>query len=244
MGFATSSVAVLVLAVVARASHVVLDMENFEDTIGGKAAFVKFHAPWCGHCKRVKPVWKKLGDLYGSRPDIVIGDVDCTHADSKELCTKYGVRGFPTFKYFTDSVDVFGVKYEGDRTLDGFKDVVEQHLGPGCSLGHMDKCNDEQKEEIGHWKAMDKAHRAVKYAKMKKEVDEAEAEFESESQALEKEYEQLPRRTHENVRPLQIKYDESRMKKDGIVSHLKPQIRLMSKVMKDLEVHTGREEEF
>jgi hypothetical protein len=34
------------------------------------------------------------------------------------------------------------------------------------------------------------------------------------------------------------------MKKDGIVSHLKPQIRLMSKVMKELASHAGREEEF
>lgn len=31
---------------------------------------------------------------------MLIGSVDCTSDDSKELCEKYGVSGYPTLKYF------------------------------------------------------------------------------------------------------------------------------------------------
>lgn len=43
-----------------------------------RTCFSPRYAPWCGHCKRLAPVWKELGEAYASDPDVVISHVDCT----------------------------------------------------------------------------------------------------------------------------------------------------------------------
>jgi len=58
--------------------------------------FVKFYAPWCGHCKSLAPVWDKIAT---NLKDIVsVVKVDCTGEQS--LCSRYGVQGYPTLKLF------------------------------------------------------------------------------------------------------------------------------------------------
>ena len=54
--------------------------------------FVKFFAPWCGHCKRLAPTWVQLADKYASTEGVTIAKVDCTSNDNKnkELCNAQG----------------------------------------------------------------------------------------------------------------------------------------------------------
>ena len=77
----------------------ITSVEQFDTLITktGKAAFIKFFAPWCGHCKKIKPDWDALGDVYEDSKTVVIADVDCTAA-GKSLCEKFGVKGYPTIK--------------------------------------------------------------------------------------------------------------------------------------------------
>jgi thiol-disulfide isomerase/thioredoxin len=69
-----------------------LDMDNWDGALAGKSAFVKFLAPWWGHCKSMKPDWDKLAEEFADSQKVVIADVDCT-ASGKALCEKYGVQG-------------------------------------------------------------------------------------------------------------------------------------------------------
>ena len=74
-----------------------LGSDNFDEVRESEAAWlVEFYAPWCGHCKSLKPEWEKAAtDLKGK---VKVGAVDCTAHES--LCGEFGVKGFPTLKYF------------------------------------------------------------------------------------------------------------------------------------------------
>ena len=63
-------------------------MDNYESLVLGKNAFVKFFAPWCGHCKGMKPAWDQLGGDYAGSSSVVVADADCTES-GKELLGYY-----------------------------------------------------------------------------------------------------------------------------------------------------------
>merc|ERR1719249_47708 len=74
----------------------------------------------------------------------LIADVDCT-ADGKELCTKVGVKGYPTLKY-GDPNNL--EDYKGGRDYDDLLTFAKENLGPTCGPGNMDLCDAEQKAKI------------------------------------------------------------------------------------------------
>ena len=42
------------------ANAIELTQDNFDAETAGKTVFIKFLAPWWGHCKKMKPDWDKL----------------------------------------------------------------------------------------------------------------------------------------------------------------------------------------
>jgi len=80
----------------------------------GKDVFVEFYAPWCGHCKKLAPIWDELGEHFKDDDTVVIAKIDMT---ANELAT-VSVRGFPTLKLF--KADNTVVDYSGGRTLEDF----------------------------------------------------------------------------------------------------------------------------
>jgi len=120
----------------------------------------------------MKPDWDSLGSDFADSKKVVIGDVDCT-AGGKPLCDKYGVRGYPTIKYFNPP-DEEGEDYKGGRDLPALKKFVETELGPGCSADTKENCSAEQLKELQTYMDMDAAERATKLETMKTALKKAE----------------------------------------------------------------------
>ncbi|KAF7331691.1 Protein disulfide isomerase [Mycena kentingensis (nom. inval.)] len=83
-------------------------------------AFIKFYAPWCGHCKKLAPIWKQLAKSMKER--VTIGEVDCEAHES--FCKSQGVGGYPTLVYYPLSGEKS--EYTSGRKLDQLKAFVEK----------------------------------------------------------------------------------------------------------------------
>lgn len=101
----------------------VLVGKNF-DTVARdptKAVFVEFYAPWCGHCKQLKPIWDQLGEHYKDHPEVIIAKVDATANEMEDI----KISSFPTIKLFPKNSDGI-VDYNGERTVEAFKAFIEK----------------------------------------------------------------------------------------------------------------------
>lgn len=168
------------------ASAIELSPANWEAETAGKSVFLKFFAPWCGHCKKLKPDWDKLMGEVNSATQLV-GDVDCT-ADGKPLCDENGVKGYPTLKW-GDPSDL--QDYQGGRSFEDLKKFAEENLKPLCSVKNIDLCDDEKKAEIEKYLAMDADALATAVAAEEKKIADAEEKFKSEVSKLQDTYQKL-----------------------------------------------------
>ena len=72
--------------------------KNFEQEVfnADKDVFVKFYAPWCGHCKKLAPTWSELGKELNKSESIVIAKFDATENEVESV----DIQGFPTLIYY------------------------------------------------------------------------------------------------------------------------------------------------
>jgi len=147
----------------------------------------------------MKPDWDKLGDEFSGSKTVLIGDVDCTV--EKDLCSKYGVRGYPTIKYFTGNPD--GDAYEGGRDYNALKKFADESLGPSCSNDNIDLCDDEQKAILDKYNAMSADERKKIVDEANAKVEAAEETFKAELKKLQATYEELNKKKDEDIKALQ-----------------------------------------
>ncbi|KAG5684013.1 hypothetical protein PVAND_013266 [Polypedilum vanderplanki] len=102
-----------------------LSGDSFEQAIKEDVTFIKFFAPWCGHCKRMIPAWHELAKKFINDSKIKIAKVDCTLAENRDLCSAQDVNGFPTIFIYRNGEKV--TEYNGDRSLEDMYDFVKKH---------------------------------------------------------------------------------------------------------------------
>ncbi|CRK99496.1 CLUMA_CG012815, isoform A [Clunio marinus] len=93
-----------------------------------ETTLVMFYAPWCGHCKKLKPEYAKAAELMRTDdPPVAFAKVDCTEA-GKETCSKFSVSGYPTLKIFRNGE--VSQDYNGPREAAGIVKYMRSQVGP------------------------------------------------------------------------------------------------------------------
>ncbi|KAI8803172.1 thioredoxin-like domain-containing protein [Cladochytrium replicatum] len=113
-----------------------------------KDVFIELYAPWCGHCKKLAPIWDELGEKFKGS-NVVIAKMDATENDLP-ASSPYRVEGFPTLKlYKANSNEI--VDYDGDRTLISLIDFVKKNGVHGEAVTVQDTEGSESRaDEDGH----------------------------------------------------------------------------------------------
>ncbi|KAF3334549.1 putative protein disulfide-isomerase A6 [Carex littledalei] len=129
----TLAITLVFLAAPAIADDVVdLTPDNFDKEVGkDRGALIEFFAPWCGHCKKLAPEYEKLGSSFKKAKTVLIGKVDCDQ--HKDLCSKYGVSGYPTIQWFPKG-SLEAKKYEGPRTAEALAEFINTEAGTNVKL--------------------------------------------------------------------------------------------------------------
>lgn len=188
------------------------ELDRLENTL------VMFYAPWCGHCKRLKPEYAKAAEmLLGNDPPITLAKVDCTES-GKETCNKYSVSGYPTLKIFARGD--FVSDYNGPREAAGIAKYMKAQVGPASKELTGESClqsflNSDEIGVVGFFEKSDsslaKSFHTVAN-KLKEKVRFAHTTSES---LMEKEgYKNTivlyrPKILQNKFEPSTIKYDES-----------------------------------
>eukprot|EP01134_Creolimax_fragrantissima_P007817 CFRG7817T1 len=104
----------------------VLTEENFDKRIEHGIWIVEFYAPWCGHCKKLEPMFETAAKLmYGK---VSFGKVDCTVAST--ISSRYQINGYPTIKALGEAGEH---DYRGERSIAALVKFGEELAAPSIT---------------------------------------------------------------------------------------------------------------
>lgn len=103
-----------------------LTSKNFELILKEeKSAIVMFYANWCGHCKTLKPKYEAAAVKMKNKN--VGGLLTALDASKEsEIAGQYGVKGYPTLKFFENGEFKFDVKLRDTEAIVKFMENPEE----------------------------------------------------------------------------------------------------------------------
>ncbi|XP_037957531.1 protein disulfide-isomerase A5 [Teleopsis dalmanni] len=103
-----------------------LTTQSFEPAIKDEeSVLIMFYAPWCGHCKQMKPEYEKAATTLKDREiPCILAALDASKDTT--ISEKFHVKGFPTLKYFVRGEYKFDITFrEADKIVEFMLDPKE-----------------------------------------------------------------------------------------------------------------------
>ena len=101
-----------------------------------KDVLIEFYAPWCGHCKSLEPVYKDLAKSVKNEKNLIIAKLDAT---ANDIPDEYQVQGFPTIYFAPANSKKSPLKFEGDRTVEGFTKYLQEQATVSFGKNYRDE---------------------------------------------------------------------------------------------------------
>lgn len=121
---------------------------NLANIVGKKNALIKFAAPWCGFCKKIKPEYEKAAvQLHSKFPDVQIVDFDCEEPSlGRVKCAEWKIQGYPTLKWIDNNGDISD--YDGGRDENAIIDWVTKKMENPAAPKVVEEVVEEVKQVI------------------------------------------------------------------------------------------------
>lgn len=105
---------------------VVLTNDNFEEVVqdAGKDVMIEFYAPWCGHCKSLKPVLAELAADLEPVTSVTIAAMDATANDPP---SHFNVEGYPALYFVPANAKDSPISYDGGRDVASMKTFIKEN---------------------------------------------------------------------------------------------------------------------
>jgi protein disulfide isomerase family A protein 3 len=105
---------------------VTLTSDNFDEVVHdeSKDVLVEFYAPWCGHCKALKPEYAKAAKALAGTDSIVMAKLDATAHDVPK---GFDVQGYPTILFVPAKAGAVPEPYEGEREADAMVEWLKSN---------------------------------------------------------------------------------------------------------------------
>jgi protein disulfide isomerase family A protein 3 len=160
---------VLFIPVVLCANVLELTDDDFKDkTKTFDCALIMFYAPWCGHCKHLKPFFEEAADkMVKSVPNAKFARLDCT--TQTKTCKDMDVSGYPTVKFFKNGV--YNKEFDGQRNTES----LIQFMKKNCKDPSVEVKTSSELEEI--LRSPDASEQPVAFAYIRSDGDAFKSAF-------------------------------------------------------------------
>ena len=96
--------------------------DDVEGHVKSGTKLVLFYADWCGHCKKIKPVWEETAKKVNT-DEVKMIKVNCGEGSKKdeEIMKKYSIDGYPTIIKFVEGKPQL---YQGERDAKSLREAL------------------------------------------------------------------------------------------------------------------------